>query len=483
MGEADYNLRQDNVETTIPVFPLTVEGGASEVSGIAWAELDLTNDEPEFAEGAIVRASIMVNDALAPYNVDLGSGKGDIGVASYSNFVLTDTVGADGRYSLIIPNGNANNGAGINANVEFLPFEAKQKYVAWQGDSLAVVTKNVIFGSGASAGGHLDTDLPSVYVEIGAPTGSASGFELEAVAMRTPFDEYSWAGLLEDGSGYEVGDVFTFSEDADGNAATIVVDDVDEETGAILDWDLFDNDATYDTEPSLVQGEAVEGTGAKFKVFFMTEYQIKVKNQGSGYWEVPEVSYYYDRYDEGITLETIGRDLYLEEDAWAIDGKIYVDGMDDEIVDVVVSATTPRITILPLKTRQAVIPLGSYAINDDGQIEASMMMARLMEPGFSKFEILLEEETQGNGYMTPPTVTFKSAGSMGSGAEGVASVRNGKIEKIVITNPGSGYKSLANNITYEEVPATAEQSASPVVKTGGSTPNYNYSFGLGSLKQ
>ena len=61
------DVQENNVSTLIPVFPMTLEAGATKVSGKAWAELDATNDTPEFAEGAVVRAKINLETALSSY--------------------------------------------------------------------------------------------------------------------------------------------------------------------------------------------------------------------------------------------------------------------------------------------------------------------------------------------------------------------------------------------------------------------------------
>ena len=58
-----------SVGTLVPVFPVTKAAGATIVKGKAYAELDATNDMIEKAEGAMVQATISVNNALSPYTL------------------------------------------------------------------------------------------------------------------------------------------------------------------------------------------------------------------------------------------------------------------------------------------------------------------------------------------------------------------------------------------------------------------------------
>ncbi|MEQ9439663.1 MAG: hypothetical protein RIG62_11475 [Cyclobacteriaceae bacterium] len=471
LGYPNSGISEDNVGTLIPIFPTTLAGGASEVSGIAWAELDLTNDEPEFAEGAVVRATISVGDMFDDYDINHGySDKGIIRTASYSNFVVTDTVDAEGRYSLVIPNGNADDGNGIDVRVEFLPFETEQTFLAWQGDSLAVVTKDVIFESTGTSNDddHLDYDLPSVWLEIGAPTGTASGLELSITKVRDDLNTYD-VELDAVGKDYIVGDLFNFSADADDNVAQLRVTGVDF-NGSITSYTIDDNGATYDAAPTLTQDGAASGTGATFLSTYYTDYEVTIANGGSGYWDEPEMVVTYDYYDNG----TLVKDAYDDNlDIDILAGKIKADDADG-VVYTISSVTTPKFDILPLEARQAVIDLEDYFINDQNRIEGSD----------DEFYIYFDggDSDNGSGYITNPTVTFKSVGSMGSGATGVAYVEDGYIDYITITNPGSGYMGEVNDYTYS-VAASASQSASKQFKPASSNPNYNFNFGSGVVKQ
>ena len=147
---------ENNVGTLIPVFPLTVEAGATMVSGKAWAELDATNDAPEAAKGAMVRATVFASEAIKPYKTTNIYGK--IETVTYDGLVQEATVGDDGTYSLIIPNANGDTGEGIKSTVKFMPFVAKQKYVAMEDGKVMSMEKDVLFGDGSST--HIKAGLP-----------------------------------------------------------------------------------------------------------------------------------------------------------------------------------------------------------------------------------------------------------------------------------------------------------------------------------
>ncbi len=476
------DLPEDNVNTVIPVLPLTVAAGATEISGIVWAELDLTNDAPEFAEGAIVRATIDVDDIEGKYSTCFDcSGKGEIQSATYTGLRQTATVGADGRYTMIVPNGNGSDGLGIEAEIEFLPFEAEQTYLAMQGDSLAVVTRNIIFNpdAGGAIGDHVDNDLPSIWVEIGAPTGAASGFAVAAKAIAKDLDGGSaFFGLNPDvvldnrGTGYTVGDRFNFSADTSDNAAYIEVTAVDADTDAITGWTVVDDGAVdYTSTPTLTQDAGASGSGATFLITAGFTYEFEVTSQGNGYWEEPEIVVSYTRYENGVLVDRGTDDsMYSLE---LLDGKLRPTSVDGVVYDIF-SASMPTISLRPLEARQAYLDLEEFSVNDQGQI--------IGEDDDEYLYFFSGDSDAGSGYLTAPTVTFKSAGEMGSGATGFAQVSGGEINQIVITNPGSGYMRNVNDFTYT-LSAPASQSDDQTFKPGSSNANYNYDFGLGVVRE
>ncbi|MEM9829346.1 MAG: hypothetical protein AAF944_01835 [Bacteroidota bacterium] len=476
LGSATSAILQDNVETTIPLFPTTVAGGASEVSGIAWAERDLTNNEPEFAEGAIVRASISVSGALGDYNISIGGAKGQVASASYDNFVVVDTVGADGRYSLIIPNGNANSGNGLSGVVvDFLPYETQQTYLTLQGDSLTMVTEAVIFDPAAAGpiGNHIDTDLPSAWIEIGAPTGSASGFATSPRAIARALVTAD-AQLDRRGTGYTVGDRFNFSADTAGNDSYIEVTAVDADTEAITNFIVVTDGASdYTAKPSLTQDDAASGSGATFILVPLFDYEFEVTNQGSGYWDTPEIVVSFTQYDNGVLAQKSDLTGSLNNIA-LLNGTLRPNNVDG-VVYTQSSATPPSITLRPLEARQAVIDFDDFLVNDQGELESNSSG----DPEDIQFSG--SDADAGAGYVTSPGITFRSLEGMGSGATGFAEVFGGEISRIVITNPGSGYMKEVNGNDYDINPTAIQNNTGEQFKPGSSNKNFNFDYGDGVI--
>ena len=476
LGSPNFDLQQDNVETTIPIFPTTLEAGASEVSGIAWAEMNTLNDMPELAVGAKVRATISVSNALNSYGIFVGNtGKGDVKSATYSDFVQTATVGDDGRYSLIIPNGNADNGTGIPHNIEFLPFTGMQTYVKAQGDTLAVVEEEVVFGSGSSTN-HILTSLPSVYAVIEDPASNAEGFTVMAKANRVALSN-STVRVLDRGTGYEVGDKFTFAADADGQTASATVATIEDPdgdgTGPILtlsgitddeDGDL--TDATYDAAPVISQDAANDGTGATLFTEFRTTYDLVVENGGSGYVSVPSVNLTYQYFNNGNLVSEVDNNYFIS--AEVVNGQIRADG-GTVLRTTGLSATTP---VVDVKNPIIVKPEIDYVdVSPNGEVTDVYF------------------NSMGSGYAKQPTIMFKSVGEgMGSGASGVVNINssNGRISFVDISNGGAGYARNANQIGSYASPmsVTASQTTSSQrVEPGVAKVNHNYTYGIGARKQ
>ena len=104
----------------------------------------------------------------------------------------------------------------------------------------------------------------SIYAEVEAPAGKAEGFAVKTELMK---QSISSIGTAEDGSGYEVGDMFEFTAGVDENksVATITIDAVNT-TGEIVSYTYVDNGALHTEAPSYTykakSGGAATGTGS-----------------------------------------------------------------------------------------------------------------------------------------------------------------------------------------------------------------------------
>ena len=502
LGEAGSGLNEDNVTTVIPILPLTVEAGASEISGTIYAELDLTTEEPEFAEGAVIRATMDVDAIANGYSTDFNNTlKGGIQSASYSDLIQTATVGADGKYSIVVPNGNGKSGEGIGTKIEMLPYEATQTYVTWRGDSLATVTRNVVFSPFSDSDDIYDEieddlDLPSMYLEVGAPTGEATGFALEAEVQPSTLQR-SILEIDARGSGYKgpreevqegnnnelqavgnmVYDEIYFVADNDDRAAYIRVDAVDD-NGAITEYTLFENGAEYTSKPGFASEQNMtDGTGATFELGFVAEYDIKIASEGTGYWDLPELRIEYSDEEDGSLTDGVyffdDEENDLEIDLALRNGKVSDDegSITDNKIASIWSAKKPTFTIINPEAKQAIIPIEELTIEEDGSLSFD-----------SDNELSLSSEDGGAGYLDAPSVMVKSFGEgMGSGATVAATVSDGKITSLTFTNSGKGYRPEAN--VFSDVEVTEDQmvqtddSGNSLIQPGTKITNFNTVIG------
>ncbi len=452
--------QENNVGTLIPVFPMTVEAGATMVSGKAWAELDATNDMPEAAAGAKVRATVSATTALGKYlpensNNFGGTVYGAVETATYQGFMQEATVGEDGTYSMIIPNGNGADGQGFSPTVQFLPYVAKQKYVELQDGKLVTVEKDVQFGEGITSTGHIKS-VSDVYAEIEAPTGEAKDFMVKAELAAQ--DVENMLARTDDGTGYKQGDVFELSADKDGKKGTITVTLVDA-NGAIAGSDYVSNGAMYTEKPTITAKSDVTGTGGKFDITFKTRYNVIIDNVGTGYWIKPEVNMVYT---DDFTGQTNVRNAFSSNLSGEIEGgKVGEKG--EVIYSNLPSTTVPTFTVINPKAKQAIVE--SVSIDADGTISG----------------VVLDEI--GDGYLTSPKVTFKDASGEEVNAFGVA-VLDGinRISNISITNPGSGFTENINKTSHDMLDNVPTTSSSPALKPGTTNVGVNFNYGTGQVQ-
>ena len=452
--------QENNVGTLIPVFPMTVEAGATMVSGKAWAELDATNDMPEAAAGAKVRATVNATTALGKYLPLNENVYGAVETATYQGFVQEATVGEDGTYSMIIPNGNGADGNGFSPVVEFLPYMAKQKYVELQDGKVVTVEKDVLFGKGIPSTDHIKP-VPGVFAEIEAPAGKAEGF---AVKAELAAQDISRADVekISEGTGYKVGDIFELSADKDGKKGTVTVSLINENDGNVMDYTYTSNGAMY-TEKPTVAAKTVTGTGVTLEVRgFVTEYNIVIDNAGSGYWTAPDVKMVYTDSD-GDT-----RFFEFAPGSAIADGKV---GKKGDAIATYTSTTMPILNVVNPVAKKAMIKSVTIA---DGEVTGVA------------FESVNGNELKGEGYMTSPKVMFKDASGNEVSAAGVVTLNDSKVDRINITNPGSGFAADANDKVHDIFTqlgvSELEQPKTDNLKPGTTNVGVNFNYGTGAVQ-
>ena len=453
--------QENNVGTLIPVFPMTVEAGATMVSGKAWAELDATNDMPEAATGAKVRATVNATTALGKYLPLNENVYGAVETATYQGFVQEATVGEDGTYSMIIPNGNGADGNGFAPTVEFLPYMAKQKYVELQDGKVVTVEKDVLFGKGIPTTDHIKP-VPGVFAEIEAPAGKAEGFAVKAELFAQ--DVAGKFTNKSEGSGYAQGNTFELSADKDGNKGLITIDGVDQPTGAITVFSYDNNGAMY-TEMPTIAPKTVEAnaTGGEFAIDFTTMYQVVIENAGSGYWTAPKVKVVYTDSDGDTQFNDYTPGSVIK------DGKV---GEKGDAITTYTSTTMPILNVVNPVAKEAMIKSVTIA---DGEITG----VEFEKDNFG-FDI------KGEGYLTSPKVTFKDASGNEVSAAGVVTLNGSKVNRINITNPGSGFSADANETEHDiftQLGVTKlTQPTSTNLKPGTTNVGVNFDYGTGAVQ-
>jgi len=176
---------------------------------------------------------------------------------------------------------------------------------------------------------------------------------------------------------------------------------------------------------------------------------IQVTLPGAGYAVVPEVEIYNDTQGDANGFGT-----GATATAVVTDGRI-------SAINVTAAGSgyyvAPMVRIVvPSSVMQA---MGRCVVNADGRITD----VDFTNPGGGWPGYLF---TQGYGYDAAPTVTFfPSIAGKGTGATGIATVNNGRVSTVIMTNEGSGYtgrnKPLQKNFTMtpdNNIYATAAKS-------------------------
>jgi hypothetical protein len=87
--------------------------------------------------------------------------------------------------------------------------------------------------------------------------------------------------------------------------------------------------------------------------------------------------------------------------------------------------------------------------------------------------------TKGYGYNAVPTVTFfPSVTGKGSGATGVAILKDGQVDNVIMTNQGSGYIGKNNPVTLKNMTFTPPVDQ-PILATAGKAYFRDVYYGTG----
>jgi len=181
---------------------------------------------------------------------------------------------------------------------------------------------------------------------------------------------------------------------------------------------------------------------------------IQITNPGAGYVIAPKI--------EIIVADTAAANGF---GSGAAATATIVDGRVAEI-----TVTNPGSGYYVIPTVNITVPFSSMTAVGRCVVETDGRISGVGFTGGYPF-------TQGFGYDTPPTLTFTaSIPGKGSGAEGVAVVKEGRVTNVIMTNQGSGYIGKNNPNTAK---ASAFSPSSTVVATAGKAYVRDVNFGTG----
>ncbi|MEK6481462.1 hypothetical protein WJR50_28220 [Catalinimonas sp. 4WD22] len=486
------NKTVHNASTTVPLFPITVEAGAGRITGKVYAETNLLNDDPEMAVGAKVTASIDLSDNNFKNNFLLNDGAGVITSITYENATVSTTVGEDGTYELIVPAGIGNGNEGLPIALKFANYSAEQILV--HNNSVDTVSTMFIPGGGSSV---IPND-PGVLVSLPDFTAAGTGAELTVSRVETRLDlgDNFDVEVINGGAGYVgVGGEVRFT--IEGAENTLAVFEVNAD-GKITNFDGFtdytgvditlsDADDTFTSEPVLgvlydFDGgttDDTDGSGAKFKVKFMSDYELELANGGAGYTFLPSVKVKYTYYNDMTMSSGSGNasDFSLET-AYKVMSLNDINGMEliDGTMFLVNNAQLPNASSA-LLANQEIVSFEIVEVMPMERVAAEILPTINSEGELTSITVI----DGGQGYTPGQRIDLEITSPTGAGSGAIAYItesdidQDGEIQSITVVAKGSGYKTTSNGATQASAGSMPSQS---VAAGESAVVNYNYGTGI-----
>jgi hypothetical protein len=183
---------------------------------------------------------------------------------------------------------------------------------------------------------------------------------------------------------------------------------------------------------------------------------IQVDNPGSGYAVAP-------------TIEIVNNDSIADSNNFGTGAAATANVVDGRVSSITISNPGSGYYIAPTIT----ITVPSTLLTAVGQCKVSAD-GRITDVTFPEYF----PYTKGYGYNSIPTVTFNpSVSGKGTGAAGIAILKDGQVDNIVVTNQGSGY--LGRNNPDVMKPFTVIPDNAQIVTFSGMTYIRDVYFGTG----
>jgi len=324
--------------------------------------------------------------------------------------------------------------------------------------------KDLVIDSPGS--GYISDDANDVTVVIDPPAGAGEQAEGSAVLDNGVL---SGVEIYQHGQGYTAPpNVFVMADGGEGddflpNVTSTAVITATVSSGALTDLTITDSGSGYDWDQYIGDGykiyittfnSSAAATANANPESGQIDY-IQITNPGAGYVVAPTV----EIVNTADTATGNGFGSGATATATIVDGRVSEITVTDPGSGYYVK---PNVNLtVPFSSMTAV---GRCTVENDGRITGVTFTG-----GYPY--------TQGYGYDTAPTVTFTpSVPGKGSGAEGVAVVKEGSVTNVIMTNQGSGYIGKNNPSSSQSSAVIPSQT---VIATAGKAYVRDINFGTG----
>jgi hypothetical protein len=434
----DFSGVRRQAAISVPLFSST--SNTATISGVVTADTDLTNVDVEAVANATVIASIDTDDPvfqqifLNVQNITANSTftRADVINAVYSDAAFTAVTDANGAYSLQVPAIGGGNGSesgtqgeagGLPIIVEVDEFAADQTLT----DAAGVFTARARFGPDA--------------VATALPTDGATNFGTSG----DPFWVFPPFVTASDPTGT------SFADPSDTAQAEAVLT-----AGGVIAINITDPGMGY-TQPPVFEVDTTQKVDAEFEVLISNGAVsgVSITNPGAGYPITPDFSSLGVVVEDGVEDVMADPELTFsikEEEidlAAASGGTVGTGYMSEPIVVINAQRGSGATAEAQLDgvIDTILVSSGGTGFTQDPVVqlvgEASTVVAASANMSqFNPIHSLNLRSSFTSWFETTPTVEIERRnGGTGSGARAAAVLAsdNGRIARIVITNPGSGY--------------------------------------------
>lgn len=439
-GLDGYNFNGEegmrNAATQVPIFALTGES-TSTVKGKVTIDSDLTNNSPEPAANVNVAMVLNTDDPqfTGMFNNQTGDdGMGQIISMTYGSAVMRATTDANGEYTITVPT----TAKGLPFRPEIDDIALEQSLLANKVNDKEVTGVQKVRTIFSSIGGTPVSTIPTVlpaYVLFGEPDGIAAAAPTSAASATAVLSQGEIENIVisNAGAGYTQAPKVNIT-DATGTGATAVA--TISADGYVTKVEVTNAGKKY-SNPSITFEDLGKNADAAAEIAYGVK-SIVIGNTGYGYTKAPAVTFKStDGYGSGAVANAV---------------------MNGSLKKINVTATGTGFSSVPTVTisggngtgAMATAQLGAgqiktidvpkdadrwYVVTPTVGLPNGATATATLKTGGRLTSINLSNG--GTGYVSAPTVTISGGG--GSGASAYATISSGSVTNITIVHGGNGY--------------------------------------------